>query len=444
MRDRAFGRRDLLRAAGATLLVPAFLRDAFASPQTMGPRLVIIMQALGTHQQTFWPDASGTSPILSPILGDAALRAKTILVKGIANETTGPGNEHDRGFSSLWTGVKSVGLPEECFGGGPSIDQILKRQLNPRVRFPTLNCGVLAADVAPKNGHRRSFSYIGAQQQLPTRVDPYRMYAMMFPVAGNDSPEAAARRLALRQSVLDHTANDLTTLSGRVGPKERQKLDAHATALREYETRLSTAAQGSSSCARPSPPDVGIDPTSEANVPVLTKLMLELVAIALQCNLTRIVTFQLGYCGNQWRYGWLGINKDAHEEIAHVDAPDGSNKTAGAAVTTIGHWVAENVARFTSKLDAIPETGGTALDNSLIVWANENSNGVHGMTNLPIVLLGRAGGRLARTGVVDDGPQSHYQLGTSVLNLMGVEAAGFGDKDGLDGRPASGPLRGLI
>jgi hypothetical protein len=438
MKDRAFGRRDLLRAAGATLLVPAFLRDAIAAPQMTGPRLVIFMQALGTHQKSFWPDASGTSPILDPILSDAALRAKTVLVRGIANETTGVGNEHDRGFNSLWTGVKPIGVPEDCFGGGPSIDQMLRRTLGPQVRFPTLNCGVLAADVAPKNGHRRSFSYIGPGQQLPTRVDPYRLYAMLFPEEGNDSPEAAAKRLALRRSVLDHAARDLSALSGRIGPKERQRLEAHTTALREYESRLIAAAGGNAACARPGAPAGGIDLTREDNVPLLTELMLDLVAVALQCNLTRIVTFQLGFCGNQWRYRWLGIDKDSHEEIAHHDPRDGSNAVTGAAMTTIGRWVAGNVARFTRKLDAIPEASGTALDNSLVVWANENSNGVHEMTNLPIVMLGRAAGRLTRTGVVDDGEQSHYQLGTSVLQLMGVPAEGFGDK------PASGPLRGLV
>jgi hypothetical protein len=438
MKDRAFGRRDLLRAAGATLLVPSFLRDAIAAPQTTGPRLVIFMQALGTHQKSFWPDASGTSPILDPILSDAALRAKTVLVRGIANETTGVGNEHDRGFNSLWTGVKPIGVPEDCFGGGPSIDQMLRRTLGPQVRFPTLNCGVLAADVAPKNGHRRSFSYIGPGQQLPTRVDPYRLYAMLFPEEGNDSPEAAAKRLALRRSVLDHAARDLSALSGRIGPKERQRLEAHTTALREYESRLIAAAGGNAACARPGAPAGGIDVTREDNVPLLTELMLDLVAVALQCNLTRIVTFQLGFCGNQWRYRWLGIDKDSHEEIAHHDPRDGSNAVTGAAMTSIGRWVAGNVARFTRKLDAVPEASGTALDNSLVVWANENSNGVHEMTNLPIVMLGRAAGRLTRTGVVDDGEQSHYQLGTSVLQLMGVPAEGFGDK------PASGPLRGLV
>jgi hypothetical protein len=438
MKGRAFGRRDLLRAAGATLLVPAFLREAFAAADITGPRLFILMQAVGTHQQTFWPDASGTSPILDPILSDASLREKTIILKGVNNQTIGLGNEHDRGFNSLWTGVKPVGTPEDCFGGGPSIDQVLRRALEPQVQFPTLNVGVLAADFAPKNGHRRSFSYLDPRQQLPTRIDPYRLYAMLFPETVDDSPDAALRRLALRQSVLDHVAADLSALSSRLGATERRKLDAHATALREYEMRLGAAANAeSATCARPSPPVAGIDVMQEANVPVLTELMLDLVAMAFACNLTRIVTFQLGYCGHSWRYPWLGINRDSHE-VAHADSPDGSNAGAGAIMTTISHWVAENVARFARKLDALPDSGSTTLDRTLVVWANENSTGVHGLTNLPIVLLGRAGGQLTRTGVLDEGAQSHYQLCTSVLNLMGVAAGGYGDD------PASGPLRGLV
>jgi hypothetical protein len=438
MKDRAFGRRDLLRAAGATLLVPAFLGEAFASPDISGPRLFILMQAVGTHQQTFWPDASGTSPILDPILSDAALRSKTIVVKGINNQTIGVGNEHDRGFNSLWTGVRPVGTPEDAFGGGPSIDQVLRRALEPQVQFPTLNVGVLASDFAPKNGHRRSFSYLGPKQQLPTRIDPYRLYAMLFPETVDDSPGAARARLLLRKSVLDHAAADLAALSSRLGATERSKLDAHATALREYEMRLVAAANaGTATCARPVPPVAGIEVMQEANVPVLTELMLDLMAMALACNLTRIVTFQLGYCGHSWRYHWLGIGRDSHE-VAHADWPDGSNAEAGAIMTTISRWVAEHVARFAQKLDGIPDSGSTALDGSLVVWANENSNGVHGLTNLPIVLLGRAGGRLTRTGLVDEGSQSHYQLCTSVLNLMGVPAGGYGDD------PASGPLRGLV
>jgi hypothetical protein len=438
MKERGFGRRDLLRALGVTLLVPAFVRDAFADTTRTGPRLVILMQACGTHEANFWPDpATGTSPILQPILGDPRLAAKTILVKGVANVTTGVGNEHDRGFHSLWTGVKPTGTPEDSFGGGPSLDQTLKQALRPAVLFPTMNCGVLAAYAAQKNGHRRSFSYFAPAQQVPTQVNPYRLYAALFPAAASSS-ESPELRLLLRKSVLDYAARDLADLAGRLGPAQRQKLDSHTTALREYENRLTMSVNaGGGACARPGAPAGGLDVTLEDNVPVLADLMLDLVAVALTCNLTRIVTFQLGLCGNQMRYRWLGIDRDSHEELAHRDAPDGSIADAAAGMTQISQWAAEKVARLAAKLESTPDASGTALDSSLVVWANENSNGLHRLTNLPIVLLGRAGGLLRRTGVVDEGMQTHYQLNTSVLNWMGVPAAGYGDA------PDSGPLRGV-
>jgi hypothetical protein len=165
--------------------------------------------------------------------------------------------------------------------------------------------------------------------------------------------------------------------------------------------------------------------------------MLDLVATALSCNLTRFVTFQLGLCGNQWRYRWLGIDRDSHEELAHRDSPDGSDAAVAAAMTQISRWTAERVARFAKLLEAIPESDGTALDHSLVIWANENATGFHSLDNLPLVLLGRAGGRLTRRGILNEGLQSHYQLNTSVLRLMGVEAAGYGDQ------PNCGGLRGL-
>jgi hypothetical protein len=106
-------------------------------------------------------------------------------------------------------------------------------------------------------------------------------------------------------------------------------------------------------------------------------------------------------------------------------------------MTQISRWVAEKVARLVTQLESTPEEDGTALDRSLVIWANENSNGFHSMDNLPIVLMGRAAGRLRQSGVLDAGPQSHYQLNTSVLRLMGIDAAGYGDQ------PACGPLLGM-
>ena len=104
----------------------------------------------------------------------------------------------------------------------------------------------------------------------------------------------------------------------------------------------------------------------------------------------------------------------------------------------ISRWTAQQVAGFATRLEAIPEPeGGTVLDGSLVIWANENATGSHSMNNLPLVFLGRASGRLKQSGLLSVGTQTHHQLCTSVLGLMGVTAAGYGSE------PDCGPLSGL-
>ncbi len=438
MKSTVFNRRALLRVAGFSLCVPAFLREAFADPEETGPRLLILMQPNGTHQPAFWPDPeTGTSPILEPLFANEAIKQKTALVRGIRLLTTGPGNQHDLGFTGLWTGRNPVGRSEACFAGGPSLDQIVKRELGPRSFFPTLNVGVLAADVPAKNAHRTSFSYLDARQPIPTQTDPRQLFASLFPEPGaSDQGRALQTRMAMRKSVLDYVARDLSDLEKRLGPTERKKLDAHATALREYEQRLTLASAGpGAACARPDAPAAELDPRHEDSVPVLTELMSDLVVAALSCNLTQIVTYQLGYCGVQWRCRWLGIDKDTHDEIAHHAKPEATE--FHEPMIKISRWYSEQVARIVNGLEAAPDGNGSALDNSLVVWANENATGYHSLAPLPVAMIGRAVGRLTKSGLIDEGEQPHYRLGTTVLNLMGVEAAGFGDA------PDCGQLAGV-
>jgi hypothetical protein len=356
----------------------------------------------------------------------------------VRNEAVGPGNEHDRGFHSFWTGVNSVGSNADSWGGGESIDQTLKKRLDLRIPYPTLNCGVQAADIGPKNGHRTSFSYVAAQRQVPTETDPVRLYAALFAGPDNTDPARAARRLRQRRSAMDYVAADLNALASRLGGPERQKLQAHETALREMENRLTahiTPPPGAR-CVIPTAAQRSLDPLAEANVPALLELMIDLVAQALLCNLTRVVTFTFGYCGNQWLCGWLGLNLDWHGEVAHKD--NGADPVAADRMTMIVKWHSGYVARLARALAALPEGNGTALDNSLVVWSNENATGSHGLVNLPVVLVGRAGGRLAETGrVIDAGVVSNHRVATSVMRLMGVDVAGFGD------RPDCGPVPGL-
>jgi hypothetical protein len=436
---RAMSRREWLRAAGAAGGLFPFLRPRPARAAVQ-PNLVLLMQSNGTGQANFWPTPGAfTSPILQPILGDPLLAPSTTVIKGVVNRSGGSGNGHDQGFTGLYSGYKSVGTFNDPWGPGVSLDQLLKKKLPLTEPFPTLNCGVLASDIPPFKAHRRSFSFTGARQQVPTEVDPYKLYAQFFAVgtpAGGDPVAAAKRRLLYKRTVLDSVTGDLAGLRARVGTADRDRLEAHETALREMERRLGATLSTDARCAAVRAPAEGLDVAAEDNVPRLVPMMFDVVALALSCQLTRVVTFQFGHGGEKWYFRWLGINENSHDDIAHRD--DGKNEAINAKVLKINFWYAQQVAYLARALATLPAAEGTVLDRSLIVWGNEIATGTHGMDDIPIVLLGKAAGALKRTGLlVDQGIQDYHRLGATILNLMGVPAAGFGEE------AACGVLQGL-
>jgi hypothetical protein len=140
------------------------------------------------------------------------------------------------------------------------------------------------------------------------------------------------------------------------------------------------------------------------------------------------VTLQLGFCGGKWSFGWKGIGTDVHG-LAHLDTSDaGSTPENTERLVLANQYYASCVAKLAARLDAVPEGGGTVLDNTLLVWANEQGRGDHNQANVPIVLIGKAGGALSSGGrVIDAGRQVFNRLGCTILNLMGQPAAGFGD-----------------
>ena len=447
-----FSRRDLLKAAGATLAVPLFLKNAFAAPAPGAvPNLVLLHTTNGTHQAAFWP-AAGTfdSPILHTLLTDPVLGPKTTLIKGIDYHPIGnpSGNGHDQGFHGLYSGFDSIAGPGGSFGGGISLDQRIAREVPfPAGKLKNIHCGVQAVNYQAINAGRISFSAVGPAQQIPCELDLYALYNTVFgtPSTGNTTADQAAAQtlLAQRKSILDLVASDLTALENRLGPNERQKVDLHLTAVRDFETRLATSHTSVvAGCSNVKPSQTGVNTSgqgNEANAEVLEHLFMEFIANTVGCNMVGVLSFQFGRGGDHFHYKWLnipGTPADCHDLVAHLDTGD---PNIARIFTAIKVWYTTIVSELATRLSMIPQGNGTtALDNSLVVWGNEIATGPHGMTNIPIVLLGGAAGRLAKTGyVVDAGPQPHHRLGATVLNIMGIPAAGFG------GFPTCGLISGL-
>ena len=448
------GRRPFLfgGAAGlASLMFGGRLAGApLPGPQ---PRLVLILQNNGTQQANYWPRAGFTSPILEPLLRDPRIAAKCRFVKGVsipADANGTDGNEHDVGFARIFTGQKLLSVGGKPMGGARSVDQTVARAFQQE----SMALAILSSSVEPfpKVGfdHRRSFSYVAPGVQNPPFVDMVQAYDRFFappPTLGAD----ARAVLVARKSALDASLTDLARLRARVPAIEREKLDRHAEAIRDVELGLVRDIEGrrgvgALSPYRPEKPkDIGANPsalvTEERFVPELVGNAIDLTAAAVLSSAARVCTVQLGYGGGKWRFAWEGLDIDFHQEIAHRDTGDaGSTPENTAKVVTVNRWYASMVERLAAKLEAVPESDGTtALDHTLIVWANEFGRGDHSLENVPIALIG--GGALHGLGkggrTIDVGIQPFQRLGCTILRAMGLPARGFGDL------PECGPFQGL-
>jgi hypothetical protein len=432
MSRMSFSRRSVLQALAASAVTLPFARMLRADPGGPPPkRLVLLMQNNGTQQANFWPNASLSSPILDSLFTDAGtgadngLKKKTNLIKGVyvpADPNGTVSNQHDWGFARMFTGERLMSVGGQPWGGGPSVDQIVARAWG----MDSLTLAVLASQTEPhpKPGfdHRESFCYLGPATIKHPRKDPLDVFNYLFPMGPSGSH---------RRSVLDAVAANLAEVSARLGPAERTKLDYHLTAIRDVEQRLAAVAQ----CAPPgAPPNyLAIDPNSEINedtyIPQMVDNLIDLAVLALKCGITRIATMQFGYGGGKWRFAWKGINMNCHDDVAHHDTSDaGSTPDNTARVVAMNQYYASRVARLATALDAIPEGSGTMLDSTLVVWANELGRGDHTQENVPIVLIGKAGGAVPSGGrLISVGRQVFNRVGCTVLNAMGTSVAGFGD-----------------
>jgi hypothetical protein len=280
-------------------------------------------------------------------------------------------------------------------------------------------------------------SYAAAGMPLPplaTPVDTYkRVFANFLPPSTTPDQDAAKVLLAQRKSVLDAVAGEFASLDARLGAQDRQTLDAHLTLVRDVERRLSL---GIGDCAKPSEPPV-LDPVSEADMPKIAELQLDLLALAFACDLTRVASFEISTALNRIRYPWLNSLGEGHN-LSHSGASDADAKEQ---LLKRQSWHSSLIARLFDRLAVVAEGEGSVLDNTLLFWGNEVSMGTtHSHDNMPFVLAG--GDWFFRTGryvqYTDTTKNLHGNLLVSILNAMGVPDTTFGDA-----RYVTGPLSGL-
>jgi hypothetical protein len=330
-----------------------------------------------------------------------------------------------------------VGAPPAGWAAGPSVDQRVAAGLAVPTKFRSLELGVQVG--AADNWGR--MIYQTANQPLPPEDDPAEVYSTVFTDLHTD-PTVLARLRARHKSILDAVGGEYTRIEGQLGAADRARLDAHLTAVREIETRLTTDFTTSNpSCHDPNiTASASIDAQNNDNFPTVGGIQMDLLAMALACDLTRVASMQWSRSVSQVRFSWLPTPiPDGHHDLSHR----GDNDTdAVDKLTRINNWYASQLAGLIDRLKAIPEGNGTLFDNTLILWSNELAKGnTHSRIGAGYVLAGSAGGALQTGRFLDYTGQSlpHNNLLVSLLNAMGVPDQSFGESDW-----CTGPLTGLL
>lgn len=388
-------RRQLLAGAGlltGSLFLPS--RRARAQAATPPKRLIILFTQHGTVYGNWKMRAPGAgdgdpfsldlgglaasdmSEILRPL---HAHRNKLLVVDGLSMasaEADTIGNGHEIGTRHALTGSFLSGGA----AGGPSIDQIVAPHIRVQGRLDSLELTVGGT----ANG---GAVWRGAGQSIPPDGNPDNVFDRVFPPqVGTGEPSNADRIRGAQASVLDLVRAEYEALAPRLSRDDRQKLELHRDLVRGVELRLEELRNVQ--CVRPDAPSVD-NSSSAAAFESRADAMFELVAAAVACDLTRVVTIQTGQLGNELIGAPPG---DVHADFAHLQEVDAN---ARQMMTNYGRVHATQFARLLSALDAIPENGGTVLDNCAVVWCSELADGVHNYRPWPVVAAGGAlrGGR---------------------------------------------------
>jgi hypothetical protein len=416
-------RRTVLRGLGAALALP--LLDAMIpamSDETVGAtapakRLLIVHYPHGVVDDTWNPTGGETDFKLSSSLAPLErYRDRMVIIRGLTNAPDrSKADFHDRAVASFLTGCEMTRGKVQV---GTSMDQIAARHLGKQTQFASLELGT------EPPGEYGSPCYRDANTNLPMERNPRLVFERLFGDTDSLDQAAMSRRVEDDRSLLDSVTNRLGSLNRQLGASDRRKLDQYTDSIRDIERRIAIATEhpvnGLPDLKRPS----GIPDSWPDHV----RLMFDLQVLALQADLTRVITFATTKEVSQRTFLHLGIAMTFHELSHH-----NGDQTKLDALTKINKNHSELFAYYLDKLESTKEANGSLLDHSVILYGSDLSNpSVHSQRNLPIIVAGGSssgikGGRFVRL-PGEDTPLSNLHL--TLLDKVGVPTDHLGDSTG--------------
>lgn len=442
----------MLRGMGAAIALPLLdamlpARRALAAATTATPpvRMACLYFPNGVWTKSWIPETTGpdyTMPYsLEPI---EPFRKSINILSGLDKAASRGGDGHYAKTANFLTGepvTKTTG--KDISAGGISMDQLAAQQRGHLTPLPSLELGIdpVISGIDSNVGYTRLYgSYISWRSPtvpVAKEINPRFVYERLFGDKDKNGRATRKRRNDDRLNLLDLALDDAHRLRARLGRDDQVKLDEYLESVRAVEKRIEFALQ-------PDPRDW--KPETDAQIPVApdqkippdfrdhVKLMMDLMVLAFQTDSTRVLSFMFANDVSGRNFSFLPGVSGGHHDMSHHEGKEDKIR----AYKEITRWHVEQYAYLLGRLQAIPEGEGTLLDNSMILFGSSISDGnSHDPNNLPILIAGRAGGKL-KTGQHVASPKNTPLCNAYVnmLNAFGVPVDEFGD--------SQGPLKQLL
>ena len=432
---KALPRRTFLRGMGASLALPlldAMIPAATAATKTAAlpvRRLGYVFMPMGCDI-TRWtpPGTDGKLGELSPILSSLApVKNDITVLTNLELRNAYPGS-HATSNSAFLSAAKAKHTESNDYYLGTTADQLTAQQIGRETQLPSLE---LSMDMLQTTGqcdngyacvYQNNLSWSSPTTPLPSEAHPRIVFERLFGEGGN----LAERRAALRKraSLLDWVTEDVAALKRRLGPADQAKVNEYLDTVREVERRIQKAEQ--SAVDHPA-----ADVDRPLGVPAAyadhARLMFDLQVLAMQGDITRVITFQLARETSNRTYPEIGV-PDPHHPLSH----HGNDPDKIARMAKINAFHVSLFAYFLERLKATPDGNGSLLDHSLLLYGSGIGNpNIHDHTNLPVIVAGgAAGGMRGGRHLRYDQPVPLANLHLTLMDKVGVKIDSFADSNG--------------
>src|SRR5688500_17572647 len=384
---KAIHRRAFLRGAGAALTLP--LLDAMipalghAAETTRPIRLSFIEVPNGIMMDKWTPKTEGASFAITPVLEPLAAFQDRMLIlsgldqhqaEGFANEV---GGDHPRACTAWLTGAHAKMTSGADLRAGISVDQVAAREFSKYTQLASLEIGLESAEVvgacesAYGCAYYNTISWRNETTPLPMENRPRVIFERLF--GDTTDPKARATLRKEDRSILDAINADVRRMRVRVGGTDRSKIDQYLEAIRDVERRMQLAEKQ----------DVHALPIgSPTGAPEIFsdyfRLMADIMVLAWQTDMTRVITFQMGHEMSGRAYPELGFGDAHHPCTHHQGDPEKIAKT-----TQINILHTKMLSYYLGRLRDTKDGDSNLLDNSMVLYgAGLSDANLHLYTNL--------------------------------------------------------------